>query len=82
LSGLITLLIALIAFSCRDANELRQILINRSAWRRNRWRGHELPSGRVDQRGMIVTVFTDPENEGSTKQALEAMEFGNDALIK
>lgn len=40
LSGSLTMIIALIAFSCVDYNELHRILIRENVWGQRQWRGH------------------------------------------
>ncbi|RFU31516.1 hypothetical protein B7463_g4822, partial [Scytalidium lignicola] len=76
LAGRLPLLVALVAFSCRGANALRQVLIEDRAWRQYRWHRHRRPTGRQHKRGMVVTVFLDPDNEASTRQTLYELEYG------
>jgi len=44
LSGTISIIVALIAFSC-TAQDLRYVLLNHRAWRGHRWVPHDRPSG-------------------------------------
>ena len=46
LAGLLPIIIALVAFSCRDHNELYQVLIEDRAWRGHKWRPHLRETGR------------------------------------
>jgi hypothetical protein len=46
LAGLLPIVIALIAFSCRNRDELYRVLINDRAWRGHRWVPHDRETGR------------------------------------
>jgi hypothetical protein len=46
LAGLLPIIIALVAFSCRGRDELHRVLINDQAWRGHRWYPHQRDSGR------------------------------------
>ncbi|KAL3423176.1 hypothetical protein PVAG01_04923 [Phlyctema vagabunda] len=76
LAGLLPLLIALVAFSCNTRADLWDVLITRQSWRDRSWVPHPLESGRKEHRGMVVSVFTDPENSNSTPAILLNLEEG------
>jgi hypothetical protein len=46
LAGLLPIIIALIAFSCRNREDLRRVLINDRSWRGHRWIPHQRETGR------------------------------------
>jgi hypothetical protein len=46
LAGNLSILIALIAFSCRN-HDLDTVLLTDRAWRRRQWRGHNRQHGRM-----------------------------------
>lgn len=46
LAGLLPILIALVAFSCRNRSELYQVLFNHRAWRGDQWVPHKKATGR------------------------------------
>jgi hypothetical protein len=47
LSGLLPIIIALLAFSCTDRNELHKILIEDRVWRGHKWYPHKRRTGRM-----------------------------------
>ncbi|KAL9023975.1 MAG: hypothetical protein Q9180_008035, partial [Flavoplaca navasiana] len=74
LIGHLALLFALPAFSAQHSS-LSQVLM--SCMRPNRWHKHQLPHGHEKERGMVVTVFLDPDNKnGSTKSLLDRLQNG------
>ncbi|KAF4631000.1 hypothetical protein G7Y89_g7137 [Cudoniella acicularis] len=76
LAGLLSIIINLIAFSCQNSNELYNVLINDRSWRLQNWFPHKRPN--ISGRGVVTTVFTDPENpQGSTFPILRDFEEGN-----
>ncbi|TVY34525.1 hypothetical protein LOCC1_G007808, partial [Lachnellula occidentalis] len=83
LGGLLPIVIALIAFSCTDHDELYRVLIHDRAWAGNVWTPHERNTGRISRRGLVCTVFLDPENtQGSTNETVEAVEEGNIPIFR
>lgn len=78
LAGLLPLLIALMAFSC-SPTELDDVLRLDRSWRNRDWVRHERKTGRQEKRGMVVTVYLDPENpQGSTRESLRRFEEADD----
>jgi len=78
LAGLLPILIALVAFSC-EANRLNSVLLNDRSWRNRNWVRHDKSTGRREKRGMVVTVYLDPDNpEGSTVESLSRFEEAED----
>jgi hypothetical protein len=83
LAGLLPIIIALVAFSCTNMVELYRILIEDKAWSGHRWRPHERESGRFEGRGMVVTVFLDPQNpHGSTMERVHEIEDGRTPIFR
>jgi len=83
LAGNLAILIALVAFSCRNSRDLRGALTADHAWHNRRWDPHNRPSGRRDGRGVVVTIFFDPANpSGSTPEYLEEYEYGGHAVFR
>ncbi|TVY73453.1 hypothetical protein LSUE1_G007726, partial [Lachnellula suecica] len=79
LAGNLALLIALIAFSCRSQN-LDNVL--RTSWQNYQWRGHNHGSGRRERRGMVVSIYLDPENpQYSTTQTISDLEWTGGSLL-
>lgn len=94
LAGLLPIVIALVAFSCLNRDELYRVLINDRAWRGHRWVPHERETGReyypifcdlkfcqlinpgIERRGIVVTVYLDPENPESTLETIADLETG------
>ncbi|KAI9779683.1 MAG: hypothetical protein M1835_004635 [Candelina submexicana] len=76
LVGKLPLLISLVAFSCSpDPRYMDHVLKNHVLPRE--WRPHNYPSGRVPDRGMIVSTFYDPASEFYfTEQHLLSLEDG------
>ncbi|KAG9240437.1 hypothetical protein BJ878DRAFT_292198 [Calycina marina] len=81
LSGLLEIIIALVAFSC-SARDLNNVLLHDNAWRGHDWRPHGRQHGRKPRRGMVVIVYLDPENAGSTTEALYNFEGGPHPVFK
>lgn len=82
LAGNLSILIALIAFSCRN-RDLDAVLLHDRAWRRRQWRNHGRPNGRSRGRGKVVNVYLDPENpQGSTDTTLYELEWTGAAIIR
>jgi len=99
LSGLLPIVIALVAFSCQDRDKLFQALCYNKAWSGHRWISHSQPTGRklippppfpdnlltmsgIERRGMVVSVFCDPENPaGSTFQNIANVEEGTTPIF-
>jgi len=74
LAGNRPILIALVAFSC-SRSELHNVLTRDESWKNRNWIRHERRTGRREKRGMVVTVYYDPENAaGSTYANLRAFE--------
>ncbi|KAN0099623.1 hypothetical protein V8E51_013398 [Hyaloscypha variabilis] len=83
LAGLLPIIIALVAFSCTNITELYRVLIDDRSWSGHRWRPHERESGRFEGRGMVVTVFLDPENPvGSTMERVRQIEDGRTPIFR
>ncbi|RDL40959.1 uncharacterized protein BP5553_00938 [Venustampulla echinocandica] len=83
LGGLLSIVVALVAFSCIDKNELHYALINDRAWRGHRWVPHGRESGRTKGRGVVATIYLDPENtEGSTRDSINNIEQGNTPIFR
>ncbi|KAH8592835.1 hypothetical protein B0O99DRAFT_689384 [Bisporella sp. PMI_857] len=81
LAGNLATVIALIAFSCRRS-DWHDILMHDRAWWNYRWRGHNRRHGRTEQRGLVATVYYDPENtQGSTRDNLYAIEWNERPLL-
>jgi len=76
LSGLLPIVISLIAFSTTaNRGNLRDILLTQRAWRNRQWKGHSRDHGRREKRGMVVRVYYDPTNpHGSTQDSLLNLE--------
>jgi len=82
LGGRIATILGLVAFSCRDANDLYTILTSRDWCRRLRVhnRAHH---GRRHERGVVVNVYLDPDNPvGSTPATLEHLEWHGDPILR
>lgn len=74
LIGSLPILIGLAAFSA-PRESLRTVLLG--SIRTRAWRRHDLPTGRTPERGMVVTIYYDPMNHGSsTKDILDRLESG------
>ncbi|CZR56496.1 uncharacterized protein PAC_06384 [Phialocephala subalpina] len=81
LAGNVAVIIGLIAFSCKS-EDLRTVLLTDRAWHRGRWRGHSREDGRIDERGVVVTIYIDPENDqGSISETIYELEWGGGALL-
>ncbi|KAL8709539.1 MAG: hypothetical protein Q9220_005781 [cf. Caloplaca sp. 1 TL-2023] len=75
LIGHLPILFALPAFSARP-EMLTQVLTGHMS--PNRWEKHNYDHGRIPERGMVVTVYCDPENKkGSTKDLLTLLQKGH-----
>ncbi|TAQ89481.1 hypothetical protein B7494_g2238 [Chlorociboria aeruginascens] len=82
LAGNITTIVGLIALSCPEGR-LDNVLMTQRAWRHYEWRGHPYGSGRTNERGVVVSIFLDPENpQWSTTFTLEDLEWRGGALIR
>ncbi|KAH7323996.1 hypothetical protein BKA65DRAFT_481778 [Rhexocercosporidium sp. MPI-PUGE-AT-0058] len=82
LAGNLAILIGLVAFSCKR-RDLNEVLVRDRAWRGYRWHGHNHSNGRTDTRGMVVSVYRDPDNpDGSTEEALDRLEWNSGYLLK
>ncbi|TVY52233.1 hypothetical protein LCER1_G006838, partial [Lachnellula cervina] len=78
LGGLLPIVIALIAFSCNGRDDLYRVLLHDRAWVGNTWTPHARATGRISRRGLVCTVFLDPDNtQGSTYETVQAVEEGN-----
>ncbi|EPE34241.1 hypothetical protein GLAREA_07254 [Glarea lozoyensis ATCC 20868] len=83
LAGLLPIVISLVAFSCTDPYQLDEILMVDRAWRGHRWHGHRRDTGRIGGRGVITTVYLDPDNpEGSNPNTLWDVEYGNTPIFR
>lgn len=81
LSGNLAMIIALIAFSC-EAKDLSDVLLGDHAWQGRRWHSHRRGDGRVEGRGVVVTIYIDPTNpQGSTEEILYALEWEGERLL-
>ncbi|PVH77892.1 hypothetical protein DL98DRAFT_517042 [Cadophora sp. DSE1049] len=82
IAGNLAMLIGLVAFSCKR-RDLDQVLVGDRAWHGYRWHGHGRSHGRKEARGMVVSVYLDPDNRiGSTTAALNSLESGGGYLLK
>ncbi|KAK0123984.1 hypothetical protein ONS95_008972 [Cadophora gregata] len=82
LAGNLAMLIGLVAFSCKR-RDLDRVLLTERAWRGNRWHGHNHSHGRKETRGMVVSVYLDPDNpSGSTSAILNDLESRSGHLLK
>lgn len=78
LTGHLSILIALIAFSC-SVEMLDNVLLRHRCWINRKWYPHNHRTGRRDKRGMVVHVYLDPKNqEGSTIESLRRFENADD----
>ncbi|KUJ17560.1 uncharacterized protein LY89DRAFT_668872 [Mollisia scopiformis] len=81
LAGNLAIMIGLIAFSC-ESTDLDTVLLTDRAWRRGRWHDHGRIDGRIDERGVVVTIYHDPENtQGSTNDTIFPLEWTGAALL-
>jgi len=81
LSGNLPTIIALMALTCQEG-EFPDVLVNQRAWRDFRWKGHDREDGQIEQRGVVATVYYDPENPlGSTGDILYALEWTAGRLV-
>lgn len=73
LTGSLPILIGLAAFSApkKSLTAVLSTSIMAGAWKR-----HNQPTGRTPERGMVVTVYYDPNNPHSTKDILDRLESG------
>ncbi|KAI9707574.1 MAG: hypothetical protein M1836_000535 [Candelina mexicana] len=76
LVGKLPLLISLVAFSCSPEPLYVDYVLKHHVLPRE-WRPHNYPSGRVPDRGMIVSTFYDPvESFSNIQQHLQSLEDG------
>ncbi|PQE33740.1 N-acetyl-gamma-glutamyl-phosphate reductase protein [Rutstroemia sp. NJR-2017a WRK4] len=82
LGGRIATILGLVAFSCRDANDLYTILTSRD-WCRGLRDHNRTHHGRRHERGVVVNVYLDPDNPvGSTPATLEHLEWHGDPILR
>ncbi|PQE24184.1 hypothetical protein CJF31_00002416 [Rutstroemia sp. NJR-2017a BVV2] len=82
LGGRIATIFALVAFSCRDADELYTILTSHD-WCRGLRNHHRAHHGRRHERGVVVSIYLDPDNPvGSTTAALRDLEWDGDPILR
>jgi len=82
LGGRIATIFALVAFSCGDAAELYAILTSHEGWRR-RLRNYNAVHGRQHERGVVASVYLDPENPGgSNTTTLHQLEWNGVPILR
>ncbi|KAG9236535.1 hypothetical protein BJ875DRAFT_222616 [Amylocarpus encephaloides] len=83
LAGNLAILISLVAFSCANDDDLYYVLVNDQSWAGHQWRRHNGQSGRTSRRGVVTTVYLDPDNpEGSTPERLRSFEWGSRPVFR
>ncbi|KAM3084278.1 hypothetical protein ACMFMG_001616 [Clarireedia jacksonii] len=82
LGGRIATIFALVAFSCPNATDLHTILTSHEGWRRG-LRNYNAAHGRQHERGVVVSIYLDPQNErGSTMHTLYNLEWNETPILR
>lgn len=82
LAGDLPTVISLVAFSC-PYDQLDDVLLVDRAWQNHQWIGHTRQTGRSGRRGVISSVYLDPENNlGSTNDTLYHLEWTGEPIFR